>query len=87
MIKLVRFYCTYCPLLALRAMDRILVCESLLSIACLTSRYRSLFYDAINAMIVSQWDRALLEMTVGEKSEVVIEPEWAYGKAGKPEAK
>ena len=26
-------------------------------------------------------------MTKGEKAELVIEPEWAYGKKGKPDAK
>jgi FK506-binding protein 3 len=25
-------------------------------------------------------------MSVGEKAEIIIEPEWAYGKKGKPEA-
>jgi FK506-binding protein 3 len=34
-----------------------------------------------------QWDEALLTMSVGEKAEIIIEPEWAYGKKGKPEAK
>lgn len=37
--------------------------------------------------VIKGWDQALLTMSVGEKCEVVIEPEWAYGKAGKPEAK
>ena len=29
-----------------------------------------------------QWDEALLTMTVGERAEIVIQPEWAYGKKG-----
>ena len=34
-----------------------------------------------------QWDHALQTMSVGEKAELVIQPEWAYGKKGMPEAK
>nr|XP_026690136.1 peptidyl-prolyl cis-trans isomerase FKBP3 [Ciona intestinalis] len=37
--------------------------------------------------VIKGWDEALLTMSVGEKAEITIEPEWAYGKAGKPEAK
>lgn len=37
--------------------------------------------------VIKGWDEALLTMSVGEKCEVVIEPEWAYGRYGKPEAK
>lgn len=37
--------------------------------------------------VIKGWDEALLTMSVGEKCEVVIEPEWAYGRLGKPEAK
>jgi len=29
-----------------------------------------------------QWDEALMTMTVGERAEIVIQPEWAYGKKG-----
>ena len=29
-----------------------------------------------------QWDEALLTMSAGEKAEITIEPEWAYGKKG-----
>lgn len=29
-----------------------------------------------------QWDEALQTMTKGEKAEIVIQPEWAYGKKG-----
>ncbi|XP_076821295.1 peptidyl-prolyl cis-trans isomerase FKBP3-like [Clavelina lepadiformis] len=37
--------------------------------------------------VIKGWDEALLTMSVGEKAEIVIEPEWAYGRHGKPEAK
>jgi FK506-binding protein 3 len=37
--------------------------------------------------VIRGWDEALLTMSVGEKAEIIIEPEWAYGKKGKPEAK
>ena len=32
------------------------------------------------------WDEALLTMQAGEVAAVTIEPEWAYGKKGQPEA-
>jgi len=32
--------------------------------------------------ILLQWDEALLTMTAGEHAEIVIQPEWAYGKKG-----
>lgn len=34
-----------------------------------------------------QWDEALLTMSKGEKARLEIEPEWAYGKKGQPDAK
>ena len=34
-----------------------------------------------------QWDEGLLTMSRGEKAELTIEPEWAYGRKGKPDAK
>lgn len=34
-----------------------------------------------------QWDEALLTMSKGEKAQLEIEPEWAYGKKGQPDAK
>lgn len=37
--------------------------------------------------VIKGWDQALLKMSQGEKAEITIEPEWAYGKQGKPEAK
>uniref|UniRef100_A0A8C0J8I5 peptidylprolyl isomerase n=1 Tax=Chelonoidis abingdonii TaxID=106734 RepID=A0A8C0J8I5_CHEAB len=36
---------------------------------------------------VGKWDEALLTMTKGEKAHLEIEPEWAYGKKGQPDAK
>lgn len=39
-----------------------------------------------NGLVIRGWDEALMEMSVGEKSTVTIEPEWAYGRKGKPEA-
>lgn len=35
---------------------------------------------------ISGWDEALLTMQAGEVAAVTIEPEWAYGKKGQPEA-
>jgi len=32
--------------------------------------------------VIRGWDEALLEMSVGEKAELVIQPDWAYGKKG-----
>lgn len=34
--------------------------------------------------VIRGWDEALLEMSVGETAEIVIEPSWAYGAAGRP---
>lgn len=42
--------------------------------------------DSINKteelVVCFQWDQGLLTMSVGEKAEFTIEPEWAYGKKG-----
>lgn len=32
--------------------------------------------------VIRGWDEALQTMSVGEKAEIVIQPEWAYGKKG-----
>lgn len=32
--------------------------------------------------VIRGWDEALQTMTLGEKAEIVIQPEWAYGKKG-----
>jgi len=36
--------------------------------------------------VIRGWDEALLKMSVGETAAVTIEPEWAYGKKGMPDA-
>ncbi|CAG5082830.1 Oidioi.mRNA.OKI2018_I69.PAR.g10216.t1.cds [Oikopleura dioica] len=36
--------------------------------------------------VIRGWDEALLTMQTGEVAGVTIEPEWAYGKKGQPEA-
>ncbi|KAJ1987445.1 FK506-binding protein 2B [Dimargaris cristalligena] len=43
-------------------------------------------HDAGVGKVIRGWDEALLTMSVGEKAELTIEPEWAYGKKGMPEA-
>ncbi|XP_033631038.1 peptidyl-prolyl cis-trans isomerase FKBP3-like [Asterias rubens] len=37
--------------------------------------------------VIRGWDEGLQTMTLNEKAELTIEPEWAYGRKGKPEAK
>ncbi|XP_053330547.1 peptidyl-prolyl cis-trans isomerase FKBP3 [Spea bombifrons] len=37
--------------------------------------------------VIRGWDEALLTMTKGEKAKLEIQPEWAYGKKGLPDAK
>ncbi|XP_044292216.1 peptidyl-prolyl cis-trans isomerase FKBP3, partial [Varanus komodoensis] len=37
--------------------------------------------------VIRGWDEALLTMSKGEKAHLEIEPEWAYGKKGQPDAK
>ncbi|XP_049624302.1 peptidyl-prolyl cis-trans isomerase FKBP3 [Suncus etruscus] len=37
--------------------------------------------------VIRGWDEALLTMSKGEKARLEIEPEWAYGKKGQPDAK
>ncbi|KAG8517737.1 Peptidyl-prolyl cis-trans isomerase FKBP3, partial [Galemys pyrenaicus] len=36
--------------------------------------------------VIRGWDEALLTMSKGEKARLEIEPEWAYGKKGQPDA-
>ena len=38
-----------------------------------------------SGVIFFQWDEALLTMSSGEKVELTIEPEWAYGRKGMPD--
>jgi len=35
--------------------------------------------------IITGWNKVIKTMSSGEKAKVVIEPEWAYGRRGKPE--
>ncbi|XP_066486376.1 peptidyl-prolyl cis-trans isomerase FKBP3 [Tiliqua scincoides] len=37
--------------------------------------------------VIRGWDEALMTMSKGEKAHLEIEPEWAYGKKGQPDAK
>ena len=37
-------------------------------------------------LVIRGWDEALLTMTYGEKAEITIDPDWAYGKKGMPNA-
>ncbi|XP_044127578.1 peptidyl-prolyl cis-trans isomerase FKBP3 [Bufo gargarizans] len=37
--------------------------------------------------VIRGWDEALLTMSKGEKAKLEIQPEWAYGKKGQPDAK
>ncbi|XP_064317275.1 peptidyl-prolyl cis-trans isomerase FKBP3 [Phalacrocorax carbo] len=37
--------------------------------------------------VIRGWDEALLTMSKGEKAQLEIEPEWAYGKKGQPDGK
>ena len=37
-------------------------------------------------MVIRGWDEALLTMCYGEKAEITIEPDWAYGRKGNPDA-
>lgn len=41
----------------------------------------------ISFFSIFQWDEALLTMSKGEKANLEIESEWAYGKKGQPDAK
>ncbi|RKP11144.1 hypothetical protein THASP1DRAFT_27061 [Thamnocephalis sphaerospora] len=36
--------------------------------------------------VIRGWDEALVTMSKGEKAKLTIEPEWAYGKKGMPDA-
>lgn len=36
--------------------------------------------------VIRGWDEALMKMSVGETAGITIEPEWAYGKKGCPDA-
>ncbi|KAB1280707.1 Peptidyl-prolyl cis-trans isomerase FKBP3 [Camelus dromedarius] len=57
--------------------------------------YNCDFYDFFHTLsfkvgigkVIRGWDEALLTMNKGEKARLEIEPEWAYGKKGQPDAK
>jgi len=36
--------------------------------------------------VIRGWDEAMITMSVGEKARLVIQPEWTFGKKGKPES-
>jgi FK506-binding protein 3 len=36
--------------------------------------------------VIRGWDEALLTMVVGEQAKLTIEPQWAYGSKGHPDA-
>ncbi|KAJ3193505.1 FK506-binding protein 2B [Irineochytrium annulatum] len=38
-------------------------------------------------LVIRGWDEGLMTMSRGEKAILTIEPEWAYGKKGKPEGR
>lgn len=46
-----------------------------------------MFILILTCKLIKGWDEGILTMSVGEKALFIIEPEWAYGKKGKPEAK
>ncbi|XP_022091326.1 peptidyl-prolyl cis-trans isomerase FKBP3-like [Acanthaster planci] len=37
--------------------------------------------------VIRGWDEGVLTMSLNEKAELTIQPDWAYGKKGKPESK
>ncbi|XDA84981.1 hypothetical protein R6Z07M_014760 [Ovis aries] len=48
---------------------------------------KPLSFKAGIGKVIRGWDEALLTMSKGEKARLEIEPEWAYGKKGQPDAK
>jgi len=47
---------------------------------------KALKFKVGTGLVIRGWDEALLTMTYGEKAEITIDPEWAYGRKGMPEA-
>lgn len=47
---------------------------------------KALKFKVGTGLVIRGWDEALLTMSFGEKAEITIEPEWAYGKKGMPDA-
>jgi len=48
---------------------------------------KPLIFKVGTGQVIRGWDEGLLTMSRGEKAELTIEPEWAYGRKGKPDAK
>ncbi|KAF4307648.1 Peptidyl-prolyl cis-trans isomerase fpr2 [Botryosphaeria dothidea] len=42
-------------------------------------RNQPLTFTVGNGMVIKGWDQGLLDMCVGEKRKLTIQPEWAYG--------
>jgi len=47
---------------------------------------KALKFKVGTGLVIRGWDEGLLTMCYGEKAELTIEPEWAYGKKGMPDA-
>ncbi|XP_063675769.1 peptidyl-prolyl cis-trans isomerase FKBP3-like [Bolinopsis microptera] len=47
---------------------------------------KALKFKVGTGLVIRGWDEALLTMTYGEKAEITIDPDWAYGKKGMPNA-
>jgi len=46
---------------------------------------KALKFKVGTGLVIRGWDEALLTMTYGEKAEITIDPEWAYGRKGNPD--
>jgi len=47
---------------------------------------KALKFKVGTGLVIRGWDEALLTMCYGEKAEITIDPDWAYGKKGMPDA-
>lgn len=45
-------------------------------------KIQPLAFKVGKGLVIRGWDEALLTMSLGEKAQITIEPEWAYGKRG-----
>ena len=50
------------------------------------NEHRPLEFKVGTGRVIQGWDEALLTMQTGEKAEITIQPEAAYGKKGQPDA-
>ncbi len=66
------------PPLKFKVGQGLCVCHTIASIPFLSPRIHHLFAGKV----IKGWDEGLLEMSVGEKATLTIEPEWAYGAKG-----